>query len=91
MQECPFDYTKLDDRATVCPGCHAVKGYSRAQETVYGKVGTIGWGIIFPAILALFIGGLFRGGTGILVVWLIAAIPIVLSAIALLRGPRWYR
>lgn len=69
-KECPFCYTDIDSRATVCPNCHKDL---RVKRTAY-HVGSF---IMAAALFAIF-GGIFidptiivLGGIVLLVGWVI--------------------
>ena len=88
-EQCPFCMTVVRAEATVCPNCKAKKGYTQAQGTVYGKGLTIFWGIIVPALIAIFA---FSFGTTFgNLVGLVLLIPVGLSGWRLKSGPVWYQ
>ena len=80
-EQCPHCMTVVKSTATTCPNCRAKKGYIYSgRDGVFGKVGTILWGIVVP--LALIVVFPYIA---------IISIPLALwSIFALVRGPRWY-
>lgn len=88
-EQCPFCMTVVKSQATVCPSCHAQKGYTQASGVIYGKSQTIMMGIIVPAVIAL-IALMFQTTFGYLVA-LVLAVPVLLSARRLKTGPVWFQ
>ncbi len=53
-EQCPYCMTIVNENATTCPNCLAKKGYMyESRYGVFGKTGTIVWGIIVPAITVI--------------------------------------
>lgn len=95
MNQCPFCKSVLHEGAIVCVGCNAEKGYTRAKR-VYGRVETILFGIVFPAMISLFIISMWIMYSSPGVIWPLAVaaiflLPISHSAWRLSTGPVWYR
>lgn len=80
-EQCPHCMTIVDEHATTCPNCRAKKGYIYSgRDGVFGKTGTILWGIVVPLAITIPIPFLA-----------IVTIPIAIYAIyGLIRGPVWY-
>lgn len=89
QEQCPFCMTTVEEHATVCPGCRAMKGYTHASGNVYGRGKTIWFGILLPIILTI-VSGIFGAGVAGFV-FLIMLIPIIGSAWRLMRGPIWFQ
>jgi hypothetical protein len=91
MATCPFCMETIHDDAIVCRGCGAKKGYTTANGVVYGKIPTVIFGIIFPALLLIAPFVVFHP-LPIFAIWAaIMAIPILWSIYLLSTGPGWYR
>ncbi|MYZ49227.1 DUF2207 domain-containing protein [Propylenella binzhouense] len=87
---CPFCKTELHRDAVICPGCGARKGFTSANGVVYGRGGTIAFGIALPLVLGLAPLLIFGPNLFVLGWIVIMAIPAVFSWRRLNGGPRWF-
>lgn len=96
MEQCPFCMREIPEGATVCTGCNAEKGYMAVGDAVYGRVGSIGCGIVVPcaialALLFLWVAAAAPGEYWPLYVAAAFLIPVVLSIRRIKAGPTWFR
>ncbi len=88
MIQCPFCRSDIHPEATICPQCHARKGYGSNND---GGIHT-GGSISLLAIIcfALIVGGMLIGDMGYIFAVLGGiGLPFCLAPLA--RGARWYR
>ncbi|ANO50434.1 zinc ribbon domain-containing protein [Woeseia oceani] len=89
QEQCPFCREVMNLGATHCPNCHAQKGYIHNRGRIYGRMETIWYGITMPIILAVVAS--MMGPVVGAIVWLLCAIPIVVSVYRLLTGAVWFQ
>ncbi|WP_260292782.1 zinc ribbon domain-containing protein [Sedimenticola hydrogenitrophicus] len=54
QEQCPFCMALVSSHATTCPSCLAKKGYLyEPRYGVFGKTGTLIWGVVVPAITVI--------------------------------------
>lgn len=83
--QCPFCMTPLHKGASVCTGCHAMRGYATNAYGVMGKTALIVMGIVLPLIVALIVWQLF---------WPASLAIVAFAAFCAWRvknGPYWYK
>ena len=81
-EACPFCMTIVHKDATTCPNCLAKKGYMyEPRYGVFGKVGVLVWGVIFPVAITIPLPVIGIG-----------TLPFALYATyRLITGPRWFQ
>ncbi len=88
-QTCPFCYTELDSRATVCSHCQAVKDIT-PMWMVRLKFYGIGLGLLLGGLFFAFVDG--RGVNWLAVVFaIIGAVFLVMRPKFDLTNPLWRR
>ena len=88
-EKCPFCATVVAKAALVCPGCRAQKGYTQASGVIYGRIRTILFGVLLPAVLALIAFG-FQNGFGTAIGAILGGV-VAISCWRLVTGPVWYK
>jgi hypothetical protein len=91
MATCPHCMIELHDRAVVCRGCGAQKGYSAGEGRAYGKNHTAFWGILVP--FGLLVPPLIFWGANIFTEAFAAimGLAILHTIYRLVKGPVWFR
>lgn len=94
---CPFCATQITQQATVCPSCHAVKGY-RLRTGMKLRFQVVAYAVFLLAVslLCFVIGVTVMNGSGAFK-WVLVIGAIVLGmcgtwlVIYAKSGPKWYR
>lgn len=87
MTSCLFCQSDLEEQMTICPSCHAKKGYLKVNNLILGKSLLILFGLIVPFIVMLFsISSQTLFGV---YVSIIMALPVLIAIWHLKAGVRW--
>lgn len=102
METCPFCDKPVSDRATVCSGCHAEKGYGSGANGVYGRgraiVGLMM--LVAVSVAAFVLGPIIAASAGdekVYYYWMAAGVGVLFLLLAvrwgrlIRKGPRWFR